>query len=77
MMNAGQVREWLAGLNDDTDVAIDDGGLILVLVDNPDVYLEVGGVPRKLSPADIFARQLFETACSMNRVAAEQLRKEN
>ena len=45
MMNAGQVREWLAGLNDDTDVAIDDGGLMLVLVDNPDVYLEVGGVP--------------------------------
>ena len=56
-------------------VAIDDGGLMLVLADNPDVYLEVGGVPRKLSPQDIFARQLFESACTMNRAAAEQIRK--
>ena len=69
-MKARGVREWLATLGDDAEVAIDDGGLMLVLVDNPDVYLEVGGVPRKLSPQGIFARQLFETACTMNRAAA-------
>ena len=75
MMRVKEVRKWLDTLADDFEVAIDDGGLMLVLADNPDVYLEVGGVPRKLSPQDIFARQLFESACSMNLAVAEQLRK--
>jgi hypothetical protein len=75
MMRAKEVQGWLATLGDNADVAVDDGGLMLVFVDNPDVYLEVGGVPRKLSPQDIFARQLFESACSMNLALAEQLRK--
>ena len=47
MMKVRQVREWLDALDNESEVAIDDGGLMLmlVLVDNPDVYLEVGGVP--------------------------------
>jgi hypothetical protein len=45
MMRSKEIQDWLDTLGDDAEVAIDDGGLMLVLVDNPDVYLEVGGVP--------------------------------
>ena len=41
----GEIMEWLETLNDDDLVAIDDGGLCLCVVDDPDVYLEVGGIP--------------------------------
>lgn len=45
MMRSKEIQDWLATLGNDAEVAIDDGGLMLVLLDNPDVYLEVGGMP--------------------------------
>lgn len=38
------VKAWLATVKDDEDVAIDEGGLTLVVVGG-DAYLEVGGDP--------------------------------
>jgi len=46
MMRAKQVQEWVALLNPDDAVAIDEGGLTLVVVGREDeAYLEVGGIP--------------------------------
>jgi hypothetical protein len=44
-MTKTEVIDWLQSLDDDDLVAIDDGGLALVLVGNEDCYCEVGGVP--------------------------------
>lgn len=41
-----ELKEWLSSLAGEDQVAIDDGGLALVLVDHEDeVYFEIGGVP--------------------------------
>ena len=46
MMRAREVQEWLEPLNPDDRVAIDEGGLTLVVVGREDkAYLEVGGIP--------------------------------
>jgi hypothetical protein len=49
MMAIAEVSRWLATLPANGDIAIDDGGLSLVLVAPPDdtdpPYLEVGGLP--------------------------------
>jgi len=45
MMSVKEVKRWLNTLEDDDDVAIDDGGLALVCCQDPDAYLEVGGEP--------------------------------
>jgi hypothetical protein len=47
MMRAMEVEEWLESLNPDDPVAIDDGGLKLVVIGREDeAYLEVGGISR-------------------------------
>ncbi len=42
-VNVKTLRDWLGTLNADSDVAIDEGGLILKAVDDPGVYIEIGG----------------------------------
>lgn len=53
MMTARELKEWAATIADDNGVAIDDGGLCLVEVEDDgeggvrqtEAYLEVGGLP--------------------------------
>lgn len=49
MMTVGELRAWLAPLHEQTNVAIDEGGLTLVeLYSNnqpSQTYLEIGGIP--------------------------------
>jgi hypothetical protein len=50
-LSAKELKRWAATLMDDDEVAIDDGGLTLVVLDEDgnaspdDGYLEVGGIP--------------------------------
>lgn len=43
-MTAKKVKEWLATIDDEKMVAIDEGGLTLV-VKGERSYLEIGGIP--------------------------------
>lgn len=43
MISVAAVKRWLATLEEDDKVFIDDGGLSLMSVSEPDAYLEVGG----------------------------------
>jgi hypothetical protein len=45
MMKVQEIRDWLDSLAPTDQVAIDEGGLALILVDNPEVHIEVGGDP--------------------------------
>tara|TARA_B100000929_G_scaffold33562_5_gene24325 strand:- start:848 stop:1018 length:171 start_codon:yes stop_codon:yes gene_type:complete len=49
MMSKKEIERWLSTLPDDADVAIDEGGLCLVEVNDDgsegDAYLEVGMTP--------------------------------
>jgi hypothetical protein len=45
MMTVRAIREWLDTLSLDEGVAIDDGGLALVVVGDEETFLEVGGLP--------------------------------
>lgn len=45
MMNVVEVRCWLAAIPEDHHVAVDDGGLTLVEVEDNKNYIEIGGVP--------------------------------
>jgi len=49
-MMARDVKEWLDTVQPDSAVAIDDGGLRLVEVRDPDCWLEVGGLPQPAAP---------------------------
>lgn len=42
-----ELGDWLTTLQDDDLVAIDDGGLVLQSVENPEVYIEIGGIPEE------------------------------
>lgn len=44
-MSVLEVKSWLDTLPKWAEVAVDDGGLSLVVVGHENVYLEVGGVP--------------------------------
>jgi hypothetical protein len=57
MLNASDIRAWLAALPDDAQVSVDDGGLNL-LVQDSDAYLEVGGM------RDDDARQPINEHCT-------------
>ena len=47
-MPVRDIRAWLATLDDDDEVGIDDGGLTLHVVGaEPTPYLEIGGLPEK------------------------------
>lgn len=43
-IKVGEVRMWLQGLSDEDLIAVDDGGLALVVVGR-ESYIEVGGIP--------------------------------
>ena len=44
-MSVSDVLRWLKTLDPDDEVAVDEGGLELISMKDPHVYLEVGGVP--------------------------------
>lgn len=46
-MTKGEIRSWLDSISDDDEelISIDDGGLTLVCVNAPSIYIEVGGIP--------------------------------
>jgi hypothetical protein len=48
MMRAREVREWLDSLPEGAVVGIDDDGMALAQVGQPDVYCEVGALPYDL-----------------------------
>lgn len=41
-----ELLNWVSSIPDEKAIAIDDGGLALVVVGNEDIYLEVGGIPK-------------------------------
>ncbi len=49
MMSKAEIQEWLNGLNPNSSVGIDEGGLTLVEIGpegkSTGVYLEIGGIP--------------------------------
>ena len=45
MMTVDQLRDWLRTLKGGDHVGVDEGGLILVVVEHPEVYWEIGGLP--------------------------------
>lgn len=42
---AGDLKKWLNDVDDNQGVAVDDGGLALVVVDDQSICIEVGGLP--------------------------------
>lgn len=59
MMSKKDVLDWIQTLNDDSSIAIDEGGLSLVEVnaegEETEAYLEIGMTPREeytLNPED-------------------------
>jgi len=40
-----QLRDWLSGRRGVQEIAVDEGGLTLVVVGDESDYLEIGGVP--------------------------------
>lgn len=56
MMSKKEIERWLATLPDDANVAIDEGGLCLVEVNDDgsesDAYIEVGLTPDEEKLAD-------------------------
>lgn len=44
-LTAKELKEWINSLPSGTSVGIDEGGLTLQVVGNPEVYLEIGGLP--------------------------------
>lgn len=51
MMDAKQIREWVATLPDDAKIGVDDGGLCIQVLGS-DEYLEIGGMPLAEGQAD-------------------------
>lgn len=45
MVTATAIKEWLNHLPPDAQVGIDEGGLTLIVFDDPDSYFEIGGIP--------------------------------
>ena len=45
MLRVAELQRWLGTLPKDSQVAVDEGGLTLVVVGDQGVYLELGGVP--------------------------------
>lgn len=46
-ITAKELRKWLVTFADDDLVAIDEGGLEILLVRNQNIYLEIGGIPEE------------------------------
>lgn len=48
--NANVLRQWLDMLPEGCSVGIDDGGLTLVCVEDPEIYYEIGGISESDEP---------------------------
>lgn len=46
-MKVSDISDWLNTLDEEDEVGIDEGGLMLVSVSDPETYLEVGGMPEE------------------------------
>lgn len=46
-MTVREIKEWLNTLQDDDLVGVDEGGLCLELVGDPESYCEIGGIPEE------------------------------
>ena len=44
-----ELLNWVSSIPDENGIAIDDGGLALVVVGNDDFYIEVGGTPESVT----------------------------
>ncbi len=44
-MPVQDIQAWLNTLPHDAAVGVNDGGLCLEVVDDPDTWLEIGGIP--------------------------------
>lgn len=44
-ISAKELKQWINSLPNNSHVGIDDGGLTLQIIDNPEIYLEIGGLP--------------------------------
>jgi len=44
-MPISEIKKWLETLNEDDMVGVDDDGLSLSVAFDPNIYLEIGGVP--------------------------------
>lgn len=42
-VRAGVLKDWLRDVLDWDEVAIDEGGLTIYVVDDPEMYYEIGG----------------------------------
>lgn len=45
MVTNDELGSWLAGLPDDAHVGVNEGGLVLLVLEDPENYLEIGGMP--------------------------------
>jgi len=41
------LKKWINSIPDNSEIGIDDGGLTLQVVNHPEIYLEVGGIPEE------------------------------
>src|SRR5262245_8971437 len=62
MMSKKTIVDWLRTVPDDADIAIDEGGLTLVVV-NDEGWLEVGGMPDEDEDEDEPESEVFEGRC--------------
>ena len=46
-MTVKDVVAWLSTLDPEDEVGVDEGGLTLQSVDQPEAYLEIGGLPEE------------------------------
>ena len=46
-IKAEELKQWINSLPSGTSIGIDEGGLTLQVVGNPEVYLEIGGLPEE------------------------------
>ena len=47
-ISVSELREWLKGRDEGDEVAVDDGGLALVIVGDEEACIEVGGIPEEV-----------------------------
>jgi len=72
-LSSNDIIQWLNSLPVGTPVCIDEGGLSLQVVNDPDVYLEVGGQPEEFIPVSNkiiklrrLARELHYALCDIH-----------
>lgn len=46
-MSKQDILNWINTIPDNSEIGIDEGGLTLQVINDPEVYLEVGGIPEE------------------------------